>query len=381
MVRKKVFTISLLAALLLGNPQINRPEKILIQEQKISQKGLKLENVVKEVQDTEEYKSIKEFLLAPFEGFNKINIQTSEMGIYALSNMAEGLVGFSIKNPNRRKEVGSLLERVVNITLDDKISPYKEEILDIGDLENNGIYLSHLNVILGAYQRVKGDNKYQELNEKISKHLTKKTIEDEHKHVRSYNHLKYRWPADQTVTLYSLYVFDKNFDKNLSERPIKEWLTYMQNKATDEKTGLPFSEVAGIDYGKIPRGCAISWSVRYMSNFALDESKELWENYKKYFKKDLVFFAGFREFPEEVAKSANIDSGPIYMGVGTAATAFGVGAAKAVGDLTTYNQLKNTQGIVETAIELFDNKNLKRISNDLLTKSIYFNFDNLTNWY
>ena len=156
----------------------------------------------------------------------------------------------------------------------------------------------------------------------------------------------------------------------------------MRKNGTDSKTDLYVSELTGkTEYSSIPRGCALSWSLRYMASFAPEEAKNLWIKYKKHFKQEFIFVAGFREWPKEKNGKEDSDSGPIVYGIGAAATAFGIGAANALKDEITFSQLRTTQMIINQYINLFGNEKLKRTSKNLLAKSIMFNTNNQANWF
>jgi hypothetical protein len=154
--------------------------------------------------------------------------------------------------------------------------------------------------------------------------------------------------------------------------------------ATDKKTGLPYSEISGSDYGKNPRGCALSFSTHYMSYFAPEEAKELWKKYKKNYKKNYLLFAGFREWPVGVKGKEDTDSGPIIFDIGSAATGLAILGAKAMNDKITYFQLKNTIGFARLGIDAFSlmgNRNAKSVFNNLLFSALAFNSNiYIKNW-
>jgi hypothetical protein len=243
-----------------------------------------------------------------------------------------------------------------------------------------------LNIVLGAYQWFSDDARYLSMNRKISEYLAETTIQDAQKHVHSFPNQPYKWPADQVATLYSLYLFDQNNQTDLSVKPIREWLTYMQSQGTAPIMCLHYSEISRkIDYWKYPRGCALSWSVKYMSKFAPEEARELWENYRKHYKNNYLLVAGFREYPTSVDREPNVDSGPIIWGNGASATAFGLAASRMMDDPYTYYQIQNAVHLADAAIWLLScinsNHDLVLVSRDLLATSIRFSSETQTSWY
>tara|TARA_Y100000310_G_scaffold345650_1_gene467731 strand:+ start:4297 stop:5472 length:1176 start_codon:yes stop_codon:yes gene_type:complete len=318
-----------------------------------------------------EDENISKFLSGNYESF--FSIPTKAFKIITLSNISEGLVNIAEQFPERKEQVSKELEDVINLAQNLEISPYEAPLNEIEDLDLHGLYLSHLNVILGNYHQVAENNKYFTTNKTISDHLTDGLLKDEQKHFRSFYNVNRKWPADQAALLYSLYLFDQNFGTNISERPIKEWFDYMDNHGTDGNTGLYYSEVTnGSKFAKIPRGCAMSWSIIYISEFAPEKAEELWTNYKEHFLKDFGVFAGFREVPKGMEYLPDSDSGPIILEVGSSATAFGIGAAKAMNDHRTSRKLNRGLNMGYLFADMLGNEYTKRISESLMASSVKF---------
>lgn len=321
------------------------------------------------------------FLEHPKDVFTNQKIpKNGGLRIIILSNIAEGCTNLAVEDSDNAAIARHCLERVISIAESDLVSPYTN-VNKTRNFGNHGIYLSHFNVVLGSWKKATGDDTYVKLNERISRHLAKKTVEDPYKTMRSYSHLIGRWPADQTVTLYSLWLYDQNYGTDLSKEPIAQWLDYMHEHGTDEKTSLPLSEVTGkYRYSKYPRGCALSWSVRYMAHFAPEEAEELWGNYKEHFKVNFGIGAAFREYPLGVEQKADEDSGPIINGIGIAATGLAVGASAAIGDTITYSQLKIVENLGMLAAISGASKELTAAAHSLHAQAIMFNSETYVMW-
>lgn len=363
--RKNLIKLGIAGALLLGATSITSINHLRSNPKSVLED--RLDN------RANEYYYIKDFLDKPFDEFNNIELPTS-FKIILLSNIAEGLVKYSIDHPECNQEISKLIENTIKIANNPIVSPYSKPVEQINELEDNGLYLSYLNIIYGMDAILNRDSKNFEINKKISNHLANKSLTSKEKNIQADNTYSYKYPADQTATLYSLYLFDKNYNHSLSSLPIKEWIKYMKEKGSDKKTKLHVSELSGLDpSGSCPRGCALSWSVYYMAHFAPKEARELWEDYKTYYKKDLLGFGGFREWPKGYKGREDNDTGPILFGVGSAATAFGIRAANAMGDSLTYKQLRNSEQLVTKGINVIGNENQKRIVNSIFSKALKFN--------
>lgn len=329
------------------------------------------------------YNQLKAFLNQPFTGLSQVGLSRGK-AIIALSYMTEGLVSYAIQKPDKTQEIIPLLEKVLEIAFHPSVSPY-QDINKFFSWGEEGLYLSHLNVILGSYQRLANNRKYLALTKQISAHLANKILSEPAKNIRSYHTLPDKWPADNAVSLYSLYLFDKNNKAQISQKPITEWLQYMKTNGTEPQTKLHYSEVTGSEvYSKYPRGCALSWTAKYMGDFAPKEAKQLWNNYKKQFKKTFLITAGFREYPPNVNLGENNDSGPIILGIGAGATGLALNGSKSVGDYLTYYQLNNiviTADILATLMSSLGSKSWEILSQDLLATSIRFNAETKVPWY
>ena len=297
--------------------------------------------------------------------------------VIVLSNVAEYCVNLQLAGRAEKGVTGRCLDRVVKASLARGISPYGGNIAK-ARLGNYGLYLSHLNVVLGAYRRGTGSDRYRPLNRRVSQHLRGRILAAKHRHLASYPSSRQRWPADQTVTLYSLYLYDRNYGAQLSAKPIADWLAYMKRRGTNKRWGLPVSEITGsVRTAKVPRGCALSFSIRYMAAFAKKEAKAQWRQYKKHYMTSLALAAGFREWPPGVNRKADDDSGPIVRGIGAAATGFALGASRAVGDMGTHGKLRSASAIVRAV----GPKKLKKVGASILARSIEQNGLTIREWY
>ena len=316
----------------------------------------------------------------PFQIFEEDGLHR-EWRIITLSNLSEALANISIAAPDTAEKNGRLLEKLVPIILDRRNSPYPKPLLSVQNYGEHGLYLSHTNIVLGAFKRLTGSDRYFELNKKISLHLANKSLSELGYTIKSYPP-EDRWPADQAATLFSLYLYDRNYGQSVGAAPISKWVMYMQGEGRDVETGLHKSELTGRNpYRHTPRGSAMAWSVRYMSKFAPEEAKSLWEGYKSHFEINMMGMAGFREWPLGAQNFEDIDSGPIILDVGASATAFAVGASKAVGDGQTYGRLKATAYFVKGLINLIPLEELEYLENMVMAKAIELNNDTQIDWY
>jgi hypothetical protein len=249
--------------------------------------------------------------------------------IIALSHIADGCVGQARARPGTVEDARACVEAAL------------KQALALGK-SRDGLFLSHLNLIYGAADAL-GPCADARAHEALTKELARRSLADPTAHAASYESMSLRWPADQTVTLASLARFDRAHGGTQLTAPLAAWEKFM-SKHVDAKTKLPESEVTGRGPGaKHPRGCAQSYITRYLNEADPSLAATWWSAYRTHFLVRMGPIAGFREWPPGVERKGDVDSGPIIMGIGTAASAFALAAAKAQGDLALAAQLEANQ--------------------------------------
>lgn len=246
--------------------------------------------------------------------------------LIVLSNLADGCVGQAKAKPGLQEDARRCVEAALTRALPLGRSP-------------NGLHLTHLNLIYGAVDQL-GPCADARAHEALARELARRSLEDPLRHAASYERVGLRWPADQSATLASLARFDAAHGTHLVDAPLAQWARVME-RHLDAKTGLPESEVTGRGPGaKHPRGCAQSFITKYLAEVDPALSAKWWESYREHFFVRVGPVVGFREWPRGVERKADVDSGPIVFGIGTAASAFALAAARAQGDVALAAELE-----------------------------------------
>ena len=295
--------------------------------------------------------------------------------IAALSNMAEALVNIARSQPARREEIRVLMQELVLRSRHPKVAPYRKDPADVSNFNHYGYYLEHLNIVLGSYYQL-FDDKYAELNHRVSRYLMQETLAQKNVHARLIPHVRMRWSADQAAILHSLWLFDQNTGSSLSDEPIARWKDYMEAHMRHSGTGLYATEVMNVKaYSKEPRGCACSYLTHYTADFAPDIALEQWQLMKQHLWTKSMGLQGFREYREDYQGQWTPDSGPIIGGLGVAATGLGIKAAASVKDDEAFDALFTGMNRTMKALEVMNHvpgvKKIASIGTDLLSSSIY----------
>ncbi len=207
----------------------------------------------------------------------------------------------------------------------------------------DGLYLSHLNLILGARDAL-GADPDPAFHERLTRRLAEESERSPTRHLASYASQPFRWPADQAATLASLARYDRAHGTQLHRAPLREWKAFLGPRARE---GLPWSEVTGRAKGaKLPRGCAQSWMTRYLAEVDPRLAADWWKRYRAGYLVQVGPVVGFREWPRGTDLAADDDSGPILMGIGASASAFAISAARAQGDEALASRLEGAADAV-----------------------------------
>ena len=294
--------------------------------------------------------------------------------IAALSNMAEALMNVSKSVMVEDSEVKILLNGVVMRALHNKVSPYGKDPRAVENLGRYGYYLEHLNIILGCYQSVVDDT-YLDLNLRVTEHLLDASMGEYNCHAPLLPNVRMRWSADQAAIIYSIWLYDQNNGSSLSNELRDKWLSYMDSKVRDHRTGLYMTEVMGVKrYSNQPRGCALAYLIYYCSRFAPQIAAEQWSLFKTHMLIKRAGITGFREYLSSYKGGWTPDSGPIVAGIGVGASGLALKTAACMADTEVYGALNRsiapTMALLRGLMYAPLLNRLARLGTDLLATSI-----------
>lgn len=257
--------------------------------------------------------------------------------IIALSHLADGCASDWATTPAHRAEARACVERAIGVA--------RGLTHQAPELHQDGLFLTHFNLLLGAADATGGCPDAAE-HERLSRRLAELSMAEPLAHVASYASTRLRWPADQAATLASLRRYDQAHRAQLVQAPLAKWRAVLARRGVSARWSLPKSEMTGRGVGaEHPRGCAQSFISRYLAEVDLSLSAAWWANYRKHFLVHVGPVTGFREWPPGVDGAADSDSGPIVLGIGVSASALGISAARAQGDEALAAQLERSQAI------------------------------------
>jgi len=224
------------------------------------------------------------------------------------------------------------------------------DLTSIADYGEQATYLCQLNTGLGHYRLLGGEDHLV-----LHDHLTG-LIRDALHHgkgapLRSFP--GYSWPFDTIPCLASIALHDRATGNTGAEQLAASHFNWIDGHATDQKTTLPYSRVEdGTGCGNVaPRGCDLSLRLLFLSWFAPLRMAETFKRYANHFWRERLVLAGFAEWPTGTEPHADIDSGPIFLGIGSAASALGIAAVRAAGDEMRLSRLLSQVHTTRAAVD------------------------------
>ncbi|HEV3190804.1 MAG TPA: hypothetical protein VGY54_09930, partial [Polyangiaceae bacterium] len=282
-----------------------------------------------------------------FVRYGTFDVVAPQFAIVALSHMASGLLNVYLAEPDKRLDAYAYVHEVRRRALTAVVSPVGIATDASASMDDHNLFWSHLALILGVerYMRCVGlacviDGDYDRLQERIVVHLRARSLDSAVFHTPSYPGSP-MWPADQTVTLLAMRLYDATHGTSLHDEPLRGFLRILRARR-DPQTGLFPSSVSPIEHAEWPRGCATSWSTSYLAQLDPAAAYDQYVRARASLSKDILGLGGFREWPTGRAGSADIDSGPIVFGVGVAATGLGLAPARIFRDEASYTIIRRT---------------------------------------
>jgi len=258
-----------------------------------------------------------------------------EGDIFPYTLPAIAWANLALSDPDRRKDalehMPGLLDPAIASTAA-RVKPPGGKLHRLKSYRNHATYLGQLNLALGYYRLIGGDDRYQTINKTISDVLHKALVELKGRPLESFP--TYSWTFDTIAALVSLKIYDHNTGKKRSDTVIRRHLDWMCKRAIHKPTGLPYSRINNAT-GRgtaLPRGCDLSWRIALIAHLDAPLARTMYDAYVKTFWIDRRIVSGFAEWPGGRSGKQDADSGPILMGIGMTASGFGLAAANATGD-------------------------------------------------
>jgi len=211
-------------------------------------------------------------------------------------------------------------------------------------LEYGAFYSGWSNYLLGSLLAMDGENieteKYQQQFKKKCDQIAEAISKSETPYLETYGGLA--WPADVVIAVASLNLHDKAFDEKYSEE-ISNWIQKVKLNV-DPETGL-VPQAADYKSGKSiegARGSSQSLMLLFFHEMDAEFAEQQYQVYENLFLTRRFGLPAVREYPKGTVGYGDIDSGPVILGIGGAASIVGQRTFGVFGNYKAYVGLRNT---------------------------------------
>lgn len=274
--------------------------------------------------------------------------QEAEYTFGAFANATYAFTNIAMMDPNFAKEADIYTTKWIKAVQTKDIYQFDEKAWAENPLSQNALnsdtghiaYYGHLNLMLGAHALLTKNDEFKKLHLNLTNAIAKRLNKHSFHLAETYQYQV--WPIDNVVAVASLKIADQTLGTDHSTL-IESWINETK-KSSDPKTGFPPYRVDSDDGTPKEsfRGTNIAWNSFFLPLINKTYANEQFLEFEKTMKIQGLGFAGFKDTIEDKNTYIERDSGPVFYGVGTAATGFAIAGAKRTKDKKLLTDLLRT---------------------------------------
>lgn len=147
------------------------------------------------------------------------------------------------------------------------------------------------------------------------------------------------WPADATICVASLAAHDQLFTPKYTGL-IRSWVTNVQS-SLDTLGMIPHSAQSNGSVNEAARGSSMALMLIFLHNIDQTFARQQFDLFKQHFLDHKLGLTGIREYPKGISGTGDIDSGPVILGFGGAATIVGMQTLSLFGEHDAATRIRN----------------------------------------
>ena len=205
---------------------------------------------------------------------------------------------------------------------------------DVGTERAHAAYLGYLSLALAIHRCLEPESKYAEQHDAIVAHLARRLSQSPTGLTETYPGEVY--PVDNAAFIGSLGPYDAATGSDHREL-VEAFVGRLFERYVDE-TGLVIQSVHSTTGAArdAARGSGTALAAYFLSFVDRDASGRLYDALRTHLRREAAGLVAMREYPAGADGGGDIDSGPIFLGLGLSSTGFALGASRAHGDRDTY---------------------------------------------
>jgi hypothetical protein len=266
------------------------------------------------------------------------------LGTYQMA--ALGLAQVALAHPELKAELVPSIEACLTRLLAPETTAFGAEAwraaaLDDLASDRGHAYLGYINLALGMLRVVEPRSRFAGIHDRLTEALARRMARAPRGLIETYPGEAY--PADVASVIGSIGLHDRAAGSD-HRALLAAWEATFRARWIDPRSGMIFQ--SGDAQTGLPRGPARASHTAlavYALSFALpDLSRDLFAAIQRSQRASLLGFGAIREDAKGLGGSADIDSGPVVLGVGVSATGFTLAGARLHGDRALYTELYRT---------------------------------------
>lgn len=286
------------------------------------------------------FKEIQRLLSdSSWQSFTQLGL-TREESLATMASLSEGFVSWSLRYPEQKGQLAPMIDRMIGMAFRDHFQPTLRNRRRWAD---HWVYLAHLNILLGNYRRVGGNDRFEQLHKALSEFLADGIVRSPYKNMyANYSPVELH-PGDNAVALASLAYYDRCYGTDIGVKPARDWVNYVLKELTFQYGDMPCALVTRENRCKeAPGSATLAPLIAYLAVCDKASAKMVWREYKHSFKEGwMSLSATFAEFSPTVVNPDDIDIEEPTDEENKLATLKALKAAAYAGDAITYYQLNN----------------------------------------
>jgi len=194
-----------------------------------------------------------------------------------------------------------------------------------------------LNLCL-RYRSVSNDKRYDGLIVRVAEGLNGAFGASSAGVLKSYEDMW--WISDNLPALAALAEYDRQFKRDTT-RVREKFLAVARGYYMDGATGLlvTYVDADAREVLQGPRGVSTMYGLHFLRDIAPALAQDQYARACRHFVRTAFGLAAVREFPEGVNPRPDVDSGPLFLGIGPSASGFAIAASAVMGDDETAESL------------------------------------------
>lgn len=248
------------------------------------------------------------------------------------------------------KRMAPLLDEAIRST-EAKVAVRAGDLEKLTGYRGQGTYLGQLNLALASWSLAGGDERYLPLHRHLTEVLASELGRKRGQPIKSFP--GYSWTFDTVPALVSISAFDRHSGGERAAPLLKAHREWVRDHGIHPTTGLPWSRMAAKGRGlAAPRGCDLSWRIALLAQVDRGWAEELYGRYTSSFWLDRRMMSGFAEWPEGRRGRTDLDSGPVFQGIGSSASTLGLASVIAMDDRERRDTLEDQLAMRHVALPL-----------------------------